>query len=897
MEEGKANDNTDNQNLNHPQSLSQNSPEPNEDSLVSNPQPRTGRHETVDGGWGWVVVFASFFIAAVVDGVGFSMGIFFTTFEREFGTTKMQTSLVSATLNGVCLIVGPLVSVFVTRYGCRGVAMFGSVLGAVAFVVSTFSPSIEVLIITYGLIGGLGLGFLYQPAIVIVGYYFLKRRALALGVTNCGSGVGAFAFAPLFYFLIETFSWKVATYFSASMVLLCVCACATFRPIQTQLSKCLSHRSLHKRISLESYEMNILVRASEPQRDALEEELLRKAMLSQSKEKHISTREDPSAEIGGGDGAGDAERFDTNENNDTIETIASSSVDTKVSAPQNSSGNTFSETTFIKKKDSSKESMTSRKNRTQHSGRDLTIREKRTTYTDNTLSRRRGNSIIAKIATSLGSLDVLQSEQGQGSVKQIEAASLSKESYSKRNLLEGKASHNKVSCSTKSSIDSHMGRCLTQRRSNSILSKIATSPGSLPDKANTFTSSRVNVQASQASKNETENKMARCTKHAAGGTETSEQCFTATRKDENADQNEIAAMRHVIQNYPLEEAMTRIESETSLKNIYKDRMNLQTSASMPGDIEVHTPQTKRDIKFLAKEIASSSMTEKENRKHSQHQRRKQHNTDVPSMSRSSSSVSRMNTNYNRTSDSIILAKIATSLGSLDTAATRGGEEHASTSRVTRNVRGFVWEPLKPSVTLMKRPCFVLFSIVCFLISIGMYVPTTFLPHVGEECHIASSKAALLISVVGIGNVVARLAVGPIVDRYPGATMHLNNGALLLAGGMTCLVPMYTHYPALVVYSFFFGASMGVYVAVQVVILIDLLGLNELTAAFGLANMYHGIGVLIGPPLAGYVWDSSGNVHYLFYVIGSIMTLSGIISLPLQRISSWEIRRRDRVSAL
>ena len=45
-------------------------------------------------------------------------------------------------------------------------------------------------------------------------------------------------------------------------------------------------------------------------------------------------------------------------------------------------------------------------------------------------------------------------------------------------------------------------------------------------------------------------------------------------------------------------------------------------------------------------------------------------------------------------------------------------------------------------------------------------------------------------------------------------------------------------------------SPGVVVSLQVVILIEMLGLPELTSAYGLANMYHGIGTFVGPPLAG-----------------------------------------------
>ena len=63
---------------------------------------------------------------------------------------------------------------------------------------------------TYGVIGGIGLGLIYLPAVVAVGYYFERRRALATGISVCGSGVGTFLFAPLATFLVGEFGWKGA---------------------------------------------------------------------------------------------------------------------------------------------------------------------------------------------------------------------------------------------------------------------------------------------------------------------------------------------------------------------------------------------------------------------------------------------------------------------------------------------------------------------------------------------------------------------------------------------------------------------------------------------------------------------------------------------------------------
>lgn len=50
---------------------------------------------------------------------------------------------------------------------------------------------------------------IYIPAILTVGFYFERWRALATGVAMCGSGVGAFIIAPLTTALINNFEWKM----------------------------------------------------------------------------------------------------------------------------------------------------------------------------------------------------------------------------------------------------------------------------------------------------------------------------------------------------------------------------------------------------------------------------------------------------------------------------------------------------------------------------------------------------------------------------------------------------------------------------------------------------------------------------------------------------------------
>jgi hypothetical protein len=82
------------------------------------------------------------------------------------------------------------------------------------------------------LFAGAGFGLMYLPAIVMVGYYFERRRAFATGIAVCGSGIGAFVFAPLCEKLIETYSWKGATWIIAGVCLNGVACGALFRPLE-----------------------------------------------------------------------------------------------------------------------------------------------------------------------------------------------------------------------------------------------------------------------------------------------------------------------------------------------------------------------------------------------------------------------------------------------------------------------------------------------------------------------------------------------------------------------------------------------------------------------------------------------------------------------------------------
>ena len=58
------------------------------------------------------------------------------------------------------------------------------------------------------------------------------------------------------------------------------------------------------------------------------------------------------------------------------------------------------------------------------------------------------------------------------------------------------------------------------------------------------------------------------------------------------------------------------------------------------------------------------------------------------------------------------------------------------------------------------------------------------------------------------------------------------------------------YASQAVYCAVFGVTSGAYIGLIPVVLVDLLGLNRLTNALGLINLFQGIAIIIGPPIIG-----------------------------------------------
>lgn len=79
---------------------------------------------------------------------------------------------------------------------------------------------------------------------------------------------------------------------------------------------------------------------------------------------------------------------------------------------------------------------------------------------------------------------------------------------------------------------------------------------------------------------------------------------------------------------------------------------------------------------------------------------------------------------------------------------------------------------------------------------------------------------------------------------------------------------------------FFGLFIAANYALTSIILVELISLDRFTNAYGVLLLVQGVANLIGPPLAGWITDLTGNYDLAFYLAGVFIAISGLLMIIL-----------------
>lgn len=164
----------------------------------------------LDSRQAWSIAVAGLVANALCWGTLNSFGAFLDSMTDEFGAGLGATALIYALPSFVLFTLGMLTGPMADQYGPRRMVLAGAALVGTGLFITARATNLAVAVIAYGLGVGLGMACFLVPMTACIGGWFLRRRALAQGLSASGAGLGTLLMVPLARWLIDEFGWRRA---------------------------------------------------------------------------------------------------------------------------------------------------------------------------------------------------------------------------------------------------------------------------------------------------------------------------------------------------------------------------------------------------------------------------------------------------------------------------------------------------------------------------------------------------------------------------------------------------------------------------------------------------------------------------------------------------------------
>lgn len=185
--------------------------------------------------------------------------------------------------------------------------------------------------------------------------------------------------------------------------------------------------------------------------------------------------------------------------------------------------------------------------------------------------------------------------------------------------------------------------------------------------------------------------------------------------------------------------------------------------------------------------------------------------------------------------------------------------------------------------ILRDRKFYLIGSSYLLISFSILIPFTFLvSYATQKLAMPYASATGLLLVIAIAGTVGKPVLAYVSDRAGRIEIMMLCG-LLTAGG--ALGMAYAHaFSALCVFSAIFGVGYGTLWSVYAASGRDLFPGEYAGSIVGLWTLFHGMGSIIAPILAGWIIDASGAYYRAFLLAVSGSLLSLLLLVPVRKLA-------------
>ncbi|KAJ5712708.1 MFS transporter MCP family solute carrier family 16 member 10 [Penicillium malachiteum] len=163
------------------------------------------KSDTQDGGTrAWLQVLGSFLVFSNIWGPALAYGAFESFYEITYlpSTSASALSWVGTTANFLLIFGGILTGPLFDMGFFRTMLLIGALIETLAVFLLSLCTKYWQVLLTQGIMLGIGCCFLYMPGLALVGLSFKKHRAAALACATSGAPIGAIVFTLVFQQLI-----------------------------------------------------------------------------------------------------------------------------------------------------------------------------------------------------------------------------------------------------------------------------------------------------------------------------------------------------------------------------------------------------------------------------------------------------------------------------------------------------------------------------------------------------------------------------------------------------------------------------------------------------------------------------------------------------------------------
>jgi MFS family permease len=179
-----------------------------------------------NGGYGWVVVAASFVVHLLVLGNIYSFGVLFPVYIDVFHASQGSVAWVGSISAGLMTGLGAYSGAWADQYGNNKMVALGGIFVSVGFFLASYSTELWHLYLTQGFIAGIGYSLAFISGVSVVGQWFTTNRGLAVGIAVAGSGLGQFALSLVTGILLDKFKWRATLRILALIDIIGLVGCA-----------------------------------------------------------------------------------------------------------------------------------------------------------------------------------------------------------------------------------------------------------------------------------------------------------------------------------------------------------------------------------------------------------------------------------------------------------------------------------------------------------------------------------------------------------------------------------------------------------------------------------------------------------------------------------------------